>query len=272
MGDEIFFWLILFVPAACAAGFASGLLGIGGGIVLIPPFYYVFAAGGHEDVALHLAIGTSLAVVVITTLSSFLAHDRRGAADRGIIFGWAAFLMFGAAFGGALAGYVSEITLSAIFGFGLLPLVVLLFLGPEPLAAPPSDEMPRGVRRMGLASAVGFGSSLMGIGGGSFGVPALVLCGQPIHRAIGTAAGFGPLIAFPGSLVLMVSGLGVEGLPAYSFGYVNYLVLLICAPWTVMFAPLGARVAHSLPQRLLRRIFAVFVLIISLRFLARAFL
>ena len=271
MASSLLLWVGILVPVACLAGLASGLLGIGGGIVLIPALYFIFSEEGSTHVALHSAIGTSLAIVVITTLSAARAHYKRGVTDMRIIKKWAPYLSLGAVLGGALAGSVSDILLSAIFGLGLMPLVALLFWGPEPDTHPDDSLMPKGVKRGAIASSVGFASSLTGVGGGSFGVPALVLCGQPIHWAVGTAAAFGPLIAFPGSLVLLYAGLSVEGLPPYSWGYVNYAAIIICAPLTILFAPLGARLAHATPQKLLRRLFGLFVFVIALRFLIRAF-
>jgi len=258
------------VGAGLFAGFVGGLFGIGGGAVVAPALYLLFSAlGVDEAVRMHAAIGTSLSTIIATSWRSLAAHAKVGAVDYGVLRTWAPWIAAGAIAGAALAGLANTETLLIVFGAGLL-LVAAQF----GLASPDwrlASDLPGQPWRALIASSIGALSAMMGIGGGAFGVTVLTLCGRPMHQAVATASGFGAAIALPAALGYVLSGGGEEGLPPYSLGYVSAPGFVILAALTAITAPIGARLAHRLPQRALKRAFAVFLALIALNMLREAF-
>jgi uncharacterized membrane protein YfcA len=252
----------LFIVAMCAAGIfgglIAGLLGVGGGIVVVPVLYVVL--GGLKvdpDVAIKVAVATSLATIMITSLSSANSHRKRDAVDYGILRTWAIPIVVGVVLGTILAGAAKGWVLSAIFGtVALLVALNMLFRG---TGAKVADDFPNAAVRYGSGFVIGLISSMMGIGGGTLSVPILSAFGFDIRRAVGTASAIGFLIAIPGTLSYMVVGWGVPGLPFGSLGYVNLLAFIALVPLTAIFAPIGAHLAHTIPKRALSYAFAVFL-------------
>jgi uncharacterized protein len=247
-------------------GFVAGLIGVGGGIVLVPVLYYGLGQlGVGVEVRMHLAVGTSLSTIVFTAWRSARAHRAQGAVDDGLLRAWIAPVLLGVLAGSAVAGVLDGRLLTALFGAIALAVSLHMAFGrPEwRLAGLPGA----GPWRAALGAALGFGSVLLGLGGGTLGVPVLTLLGVPIRRAVGTAAGLGVLIAVPGTLGFVLSGLGVPGRPPLSLGYVNLPSLALIAPATMLAAPLGARAAHALPRAHLRAIFSLFLALTGLRML-----
>uniref|UniRef100_UPI00356AAFF0 sulfite exporter TauE/SafE family protein n=1 Tax=Actibacterium sp. TaxID=1872125 RepID=UPI00356AAFF0 len=172
------------------AGVLAGLLGVGGGIVLVPAFLYTFTALGYAGPQLmQICLATSLATIIVTSVRSVLSHNKKGAVDWDILKTWAPGIVLGAIVGVLVAASLRSATLQGVFG--VLALVIALYLGFGRAHWRIGPAMPKGAARAGLSPAVGFLSVLMGIGGGSFGVPIMTLYGVPIHRAVATAAGFG---------------------------------------------------------------------------------
>ncbi|MEO1251100.1 MAG: sulfite exporter TauE/SafE family protein [Pseudomonadota bacterium] len=258
-------WLIAgMLAAGCATGFAAGLFGIGGGIITVPVLYAVFhATGVGEDPSLKSAIGTSLAVIIVTSIGSLLAHHRAGHVDLAVLRSWAPWIAAGSAFGGAIARFVPVEALAAVFVGGAF------YIGARRLA-PRKTRSRRSVdlqaRHMKIPWGLGAGvfSSLMGLGGGAVGVMAMTLAGRPMHQAIATSAGFGLAVAVPGALGFIVTGWTAPGLPALSAGYVNLPAFAAVAATAGVAAPLGARVAHLLDATLLSRIFAIYVFVAAI--------
>jgi len=252
------------VATGLIAGVIAGLLGVGGGIVVVPVLYEALGAIGVADEArMHVAVGTSLATVLATAVVSARAHHRKGALDRDLLKQWAVWILIGALVGTALAGSVRGAVLTLVFA--TVALGVSAFMG---LTTPDLRLRPRppdGLARVGAGGLIGAFSAMMGIGGGTLAVPFFSACGVPVHRAVGTAAAIGFVIALPGSIGFVVSGWGNEALPELSFGFINLLGLLLIAPATTLTAPWGARLAHRLSQVGLRRAFALFLLLSSLR-------
>jgi len=247
-------------------GFVAGLIGVGGGIVLVPVLYHGLAQlGVAADVRMHVALGTSLSTIVFTAWRSARAHRQRGAVDAALLRGWIAPVLLGVAAGSALAGVLDGRLLAALFGAVAVAVSLHMAFGsPEWRVA----ELPSaGPWRAALGAALGFASVLLGLGGGTLGVPVLTLLGVPIRRAVGTAAGLGVLIALPGTLGYVLTGLGVSGRPLWSLGYVHLPSLALIAPATALAAPLGARAAHALPRARLRALFAIFLALTGLRML-----
>ncbi len=260
--------LLAFLLAVGAlAGVLAGLLGVGGGIVLVPAFYYAFDALGFAGAnAMQVCVATSLATIVVTSLRSVRAHHRRGAVEVPVLRGWAAGIAAGALVGSLTATQLRTETLTAIFA--CLALAVAAWMGLSRSHWRLAEAMPVGWRRWLYAPWVGFLSVLMGIGGGSFGVPLMTLHGVPIHRAVATAAGFGLLIAVPAVILFLV--LPAQGLrPPGTVGLVNLPAFGVVVAMTVLTAPLGARLAHATDPARLKRIFAAFLLLVALNMLRK---
>lgn len=262
--------LVLALAATGAfAGLIAGLFGIGGGVVMVPAMYYAFQVLGYtDDRLMHVAVGTSLTVIVATSLRSVTAHARHGAVDFAVLRGWAPWIVMGTLIGSVLAHLSPGALLAGLFGAMTLILSLQFFFGrPEWQLR---DSLPGGFARIGLANLIGLLSAMMGIGGGVFGVTLMTLCGKSIHRAVATAAGFGVAIGIPGAIGFIVNGWGSDVVP-YSLGYVNLPGFALLAGSAFFVAPLGARLAHSLPERTLKRLFAIGLAVVGAMLLREAF-
>jgi uncharacterized membrane protein YfcA len=270
--QELFVLAATLSAAGILAGVLAGLLGVGGGIVLVPVLELAFAtAGVPADLRMHLAVGTSLASIVPTALSSARAHAARGAIDSRLARRWSPAIAAGATLGAIIAAGVRGAVLSAVFG------VVALAAGLRMIAGQGSggdgrDRQPAAGKWLPLPVAIGTVSAMMGIGGGTLSVPVMTALGLPVHRAVGTSSWFGLWIAVPAAAGFAWLGRGVAGLPAFSAGYVNLMALVVLLPATVLAAPLGVRLAHRLSRRRLSAIFGAFLLLTSARMLYRAWM
>ena len=254
------------VIAGVVGGLVAGMLGVGGGIVVVPILYHVLAAlGVDESVRMHIAVGTSLATIIPTSFSSASAHNKKGAVDWDLLKRWAIPMLLGVLAGSALAAYVRGQTLSLIFAGVALPVALHFALWGEKKRI--ADRLPGGIAGLALPFGIGGISTMMGIGGGTVGVPTLTLCGYPIHRAVGTASAFGAIISIPGTIGAILAGWYAGGLPPYSLGYVNLLGFLLIAPVSFFMAPAGARLAHMTDKNRLRMVFALFIAITAARML-----
>lgn len=250
------------------AGVVSGLLGVGGGIVLVPAFFYAFNALGYGDgQVMQVCVATSLATIVITSLRSVAAHNRKGAVDWGVLKAWAPWLVISAAVGVFVAARVPSMALQAVFG--VLAGLAGLWMAFGRDDARLGDAMPGEPVRGMLASAVGFFSAMMGIGGGTFGVPLMTLYAMPIHRAVATASGFGVLIAVPAVVGFLL--VQAEGAPPWTLGAVNGPAFLLVIGTTLLTTPWGVKLAHSMNPKPLKRAFAVFLTLVALNMLRKVF-
>ncbi|WP_226925804.1 MULTISPECIES: sulfite exporter TauE/SafE family protein [unclassified Meridianimarinicoccus] len=260
----------LLVLTGAVAGIMAGLLGVGGGIVIVPVLFLLSdALNISPDIAMHLAVGTSLATIIPTSISSARSHNRKGAIDWDLLRGWAPFVFVGAGIGGLLAKVFSSLVLTGIFGCVAL-IVALNMIKPKQIIVaqqPPTSVAGRGV----LATLIGGFSALMGIGGGTLSVPILTLFSFPVHRAVGTASAFGLVIAVPAVLGFIWAGWGVEGRPPWSLGYVSLPAAVLIFSTSIFAAPQGARLAHWLSPAKLRFAFAVFLGLTALRMLSAVF-
>lgn len=252
------------------AGILAGLLGVGGGIVIVPVLYHVFSGIGiDEAVRMHLAVGTSLATIVATSMRSMRAHRAKDAVDADLLRGLALPIIAGVLLGSLIAGGVDGGALMAVFAAVALIVAIHMAFGRESWRI--ADVFPAGVTRAAIGAVIGLISVLMGIGGGTLGVPILNLYNIPIHRAVGTATGFGLIIAVPGTIAMILNGWGASGLPPFSLGYVNLIGFALIVPTTILAAPWGARIAHAISRPALRRAFAVFLALTSLRMMGDLF-
>jgi uncharacterized membrane protein YfcA len=270
MSPELIWFGVGLICAGLAAGFVGGLFGIGGGVVIVPALYFVFTAlEVDESVRMHVAVGTSLSTIISTSWRSLSTHAKAGAVDYDVLKAWAPWITFGALIGAALAGLASTEVLLIVFGAGLLLIAAQMGFGNPNWRI--AQELPKGAARAGVAGGIGVFSAMMGIGGGAFGVTLMTLCGRPIHQAVATASGFGAAIALPATIGYAIAGWGREGLPPYSVGFVSVPGFLALAALTAITAPIGARLAHRLPQLTLKRLFAIVLGVIALNMLREAF-
>lgn len=248
------------------SGIAAGLLGIGGGAILVPALSNALLLIGFDaDVVQHVAVGTSLAIIIPTGIMSAQAHHRRGAMDVGVLKLWAPFIVIGTFVGGLMAGWFSGNALRIVFA-------VMAFIIAANIVFAFQTRLMGHLKGSTLthrlsALVVGYISSLMGIGGGSLTVPTLVAFGESMHKAVGTSAGIGVAIAISGTLGFIVSGWGIAGLPPLSLGFVNVVALVLVGALAALCAPIGAALAHRLDQKTLKYVFAIFLVLVGLNML-----
>ena len=266
------YWLL--VPALAAAGLVSGtlggLFGIGGGAILVPALYQLFVfLGIDEAVRMQLAVGTSLGIIVPTSIRSFFSHKSHGAVDFSYLRQAAPWVILGVGLGSLAAAFISGRGLRFIFAMMALLMALKMVLGRADWRL--WDDYPPLPILGALTSSIGFFSVLMGIGGGIFNTILMTLSGRDIHRAVATSSGVGVLISIPGMAGFMLAGLGRSGLPPMSLGFVSLLGGALVIPTSIFMAPYGARLAHSLSRQGLERAFAIFLIIISARFFLSLF-
>jgi uncharacterized membrane protein YfcA len=250
-------------------GIIAGMLGVGGGIVVVPVLESALAvAGMPADSRMHIAVATSLATIIPTSLSSTGAHDRRGAVDWSLAASWAPALLIGALAGSLVASHARGSTLSLVFGFVALAVAIKMTLPLDGLQL--RSAAPRGCAGSIVAGTIGAVSAMMGIGGGTLAVPTLTLVGTPIHRAVGTASFFGLLIGVPGTMGYLLAAPAIDA-PPLTIGLVSLIGAALIAPGSILTAPLGAKFAHALSRRTLALIFGLFLFVVSIRMLLRGF-
>uniref|UniRef100_UPI00261415F2 sulfite exporter TauE/SafE family protein n=1 Tax=uncultured Brevundimonas sp. TaxID=213418 RepID=UPI00261415F2 len=247
----------------------AGLFGVGGGTVIVPAVFYAFevlGVGGESN--LHVAIGTSLLTIVATSWRSLRAHRAHGAVDEVVLRTWTPWVAFGGLVGAAAAGVTSMEGLAIVYAVCLAAVAAQMALMPEGRAL--RGDLPTGWGRRGFGTLIGGLSAMMGIGGGSFGGMLMTLCGRPIHQAVATASGFGVAIGAAATLGFVVFGWDAAGRPPLSLGYVNAPGAVVMAVLTTAVAPWGARLAHALDRRVLRRAFALYLLVTAAVVAAKA--
>ena len=256
--------IILFLICGVVAGLMAGLLGLGGGLVIVPFLNYVFrfSAALPEELSLRLAMGTSLATILFTAASSTRAHARRGSVLWPLVRPLAPALALGTALGSGVAAALPVLGLKAFFACFLVAVSAQMLADYYPASR--GAEPARAVLAGG-GLVIGGVSSLVGIGGGTLSVPFLRWCGVEMRQAVGTSAALGWAIAAAGSLGYAVNGWGAPDLPPFSLGYVSLPATLGVAAPSIFFAPLGVRLSHALPVNTLRKFFAVFLILLAAR-------
>ena len=251
---------------AAIAGFLAGLLGIGGGLVLVPSLYFIFSSFGYAgEHLMHVAVGTSLATIMATGVSSARSHYKRGAVDVELIKKIGPGLILGVILGSLVASMVNSFWLKCFFVPALFVLATLMLINPKTSAV--NKSLPSTFLTTPISAVIGLVSSLMGIGGAALNVPFMTLCHVPMHKAIGTAAAMGILVAITGTLGFLLIGLGgsADLLPPYTYGYINILALMVIMPITILMAPIGVAVAHKFSITRLKRIFSIFLFFLGFR-------
>ncbi len=253
------------------AGTLAGLLGVGGGIVIVPVLFFVFQGFGvSPESAMTIATATSLATIIPTSISSIRSHRKKGNVDFTLLKLLAPFIFLGVLSGSWLVTRVDGALLTPLFGViaTLSALNMLLRTGKSALF----QQLPGKLGRSVIGSVIGFFSSMVGIGGGTISVPLLTIYNYPAHKAVGTAAAIGLIISLPGALMMLIIGNTPADAPAGTYGLVNVAALFCIVPLTVLFAPLGAALASKLDALKLKKVFAIVLLITGLRMLAQFFL
>lgn len=261
--------IVVYCCVGVIAGLLAGLLGIGGGLVIVPMLVYVMSSQGvAPEILMHMALATSMASIMFTSISSFMAHHKRGAVQwlivRRIVIG----ILTGSFLGSCLAANMSTNFLKVFFGMFLYIVATQMLFNKKPK---PTRELPKTGGMFVTGNIIGAFSSLVGIGGGTLSVPFMTWCNVPLHKAIGTSSAIGLPIAVAGTIGYIINGIGAEGLPPLSIGYVSVPALLGISLVSVLFAPLGVKLAHSLPVVRLKKVFAFLLFVVGTRMLFTLF-
>lgn len=245
----------------CISGFLAGLLGIGGGMLLVPALTYLATAQGFPaGYVVKMAVATSLATILFTSLASVRAHHKRGAVRWDVVKLLAPGIVAGSLLGAQIARLLSTKTLALVFAVFVTYSAVQLFIDKKPK---PSRQLPQGAGMFGAGTVIGTLSSLVGAGGGFISVPFMAWCNIAIHSAVATSSALGFPIALAGTIGYLLAGWNLQGTPGGSFGYLYLPALLLIAVTSVIFAPLGARAAHTLNVRQLKRAFAGLLFVLA---------
>jgi uncharacterized membrane protein YfcA len=264
---------LLLIAVGALAGFLAGVFGIGGGAVLVPVFYECFRlAGVPLDVRMPLCIGTSLAIIIPTSIRSYQAHRARGAVDMDVLRRWAVPVLIGVIAGSIIARCAPERLFKVVFVLVAWSAAARLLFGRENWRL--GDDLPRGPLMKGFGIGVGLLSTLMGIGGGLFSNLLMTFYGRPIHQSVATSAGLAVLISIPGALGYVYAGwpaaahyptVAALQLP-FALGYVSLIGAILVMPTSLLVAPLGVKVAHLMSRRTLEVAFGLYLLTVGSRF------
>lgn len=264
--NDLIFLAVSLVAAGAVTGLLAGLFGVGGGAVIVPVLYEVFRViGVPEEVRMPLVVGTSLAVIIPTSIRSYRAHLAKGLVDTSIIKIWAAPVVLGVLGGSFIARYAPPDVFKAVFvAVAFASAMRLLFASDRWKLG---DDMPGPFLMRVYGVIIGVLSSLMGIGGGQLSSLFMTFYGRPIHQAVATSSGLGILISIPGALGYIYAGWPkMDLLPPLSLGYVSFIGFLLFIPTSIWTAPIGARLAHRLSKRRLEVAFGIFLLVVCARF------
>lgn len=263
--------LLALVATGVFAGILAGLLGVGGGIVIVPVLFFLFQSFGvSPESAMLVATATSLATIVPTSISSIRSHNKKGNVDFDLLKRWSVFILIGVLAGSWLVTRVEGTILTILFGvIATLSALNMLFRTGKSALYP---KLPNTSGQSVMATSAGFFSAMVGIGGGTISVPLLTLYNYPTHKAVGTAAAIGLIISLPGALTMLILGSTPTDAPIGTVGLVNLFAFICIVPLTVLFAPLGASLAAKLDAAKLKKIFALVLLFTGLRMLAQLFL
>lgn len=272
MAEFTFPVLLLLGFIGCFAGFLAGLLGLGGGIIYIPMFLWAFGVFKvAPEVIVHVAFGTSLGIILPTAVSSSLVHLRNGHLHLDQLARLAAGSAIGALLGAKLASLTPGIWLKALFGLMLLAIALRIFFS-HPRFPEKNEEKVTSTRLVCVGFAGGCFAAFFGVSGAVVVLPLLLLgLRQPMHTAIASSSALMVISCFVGTTAYMFHGWGNTALPSFSVGFVNLLVVAVCAPSTTLFARFGAHVAHRFSHDRLVKIFAVVLIVVGLRMVGSIF-
>lgn len=254
-----------YLALGAGAGLLAGLLGIGGGLIIVPAFYFLFERLALPcELLMHFAVGSSLATVVFTSLTSAYSHHRHGAVRWPAVGALTPGILLGAALGAITADYLPNTVMRTVFGWFEVLVAVQMAWNLKPAA---QRDLPGSLAMAGVGGFVGWASTVLGIGGGTLSVPFLLWCNVPIRQAVATSAACGLPIAAMGAAGFAATGWNTDSLPAWTTGYLYWPAIGVVVAGSVLFAPLGARLTHRLPVPILKRAFALVVVIVGIRML-----
>lgn len=257
--------LLVYLLVGAFAGVIAGLLGVGGGLIIVPVLVLLFQQWGFADsVLMHLAIGTSLATIVVTAISSMYAHHKHGAVDWTVFRQLTPGIIAGALAGAIIADFMPTRALQLFFA--VFEIAVAIQIGFQ-LMASPQRTLPGTVGMTTAGGVIGALSAVVGIGGGTLTIPFLIWCNIALRKAVATSSATGLPIAVAGAAGFALAGWNAPQLPAWSSGYIYWPALVGIAAASALFAPVGARLAHTLPVHVLRRFFAIFLAVLGVRML-----
>jgi len=257
--------ILILLGMGAIAGTLAGLLGIGGGIIIVPVLAIVFAKQGiSPDVLMHVSIGTSLATIVITSLSAIRTHQQHGAIHWPVFKQITPGILFGGFLGAAIAKFIPGDDLRLIFGIFMLIVAAQMIFGNT---TKPHRQLPKTPGMLLAGTFIGAMSSLMGVGGGSMSVPFMTWCNVAIRNAIATSSAIGLPIAVSGVIGFVITGWGVEHRPVLSIGFVNFPAFISIVVASTLFAPVGAKITHRISPQRLRQFFGYFLLVLSVKIL-----
>ena len=263
--NEIINLLVVLAIAASVAGFMAGLLGVGGGIIIVPALYYAFTVLDFDIVTrMHLSVGTSLAIIIPTSIISTKTHMEYDAVDFKMVKSFGLFILIGVILGTFLAVNLKTPALVLFFSiFAFMVGLFFIFLREKIVEKPKKiSEIVKNISGI----VIGFISVPLGIGGGSLMVPFMRNCGYDIRKSIGTAAAIGFLIAISGTITLIISGKIINNITSpYSYEYFNFLGFIVFVPVTMVMARIGAKAVYKINKKLLSKIFGTFLIIVSVR-------
>lgn len=266
--SELMLLALALAGAGMVTGLLAGLFGVGGGTVIVPVLYEIFRLMGvAEDVRMPLCVGTSLAIIIPTSIRSFRGHLAKGAVDMPVLRLWFWPVIIGVALGGYIAADAPAWLFKVVFVVVAGISAIKLLFGRDNWRL--SDDLPGSGVMRAYGFAIGIASALMGIGGGAISNLLLTLHGRPIHRAVATSAGLGVIISIPGFLAYVIGGWPkMSQLPPFSLGYVSLIGVALMIPTSMLAAPWGVRIAHALPQRRLETAFGLYLALVAGRFVA----
>ncbi len=260
--------VLLLLSLGAVAGFLAGLLGVGGGIVLVPGLYYIFGSlqsqfGFDPAYLMHMSVATSLAIIVPTGSSSAFAHHKKGGVDFDLVKAIGGGIVIGVIVATWIAKGLDVQTMRMIFATALMIMACIMILGRSRFQAE-DGEPPKQPKTSIAGFVIGTISTMIGIGGATLSVPYMSMHGIKMHRAVGTASALGLVISIPATIGFMIIGWSLDNLPPFSLGYVNALAWICIIPVSVMIAPLGAKAAHKISVRRLKITFAIFMIVVAL--------
>ncbi len=262
---ELLPFALAMLTASAIAGIMAGIFGIGGGAILVPVLYqFLTMLGIDEVIRMHVCVGTSLAIIIPTSLRSFTAHLKKGAVDVELLKKWIIAVPSGVILASLVAASISSAGLRIIFALIAIMVALRLLFNRESWRL--GDDVPKNPVRAIVGFVIGFLSTLMGIGGGVLTNTFMTLFNRPMHQAVATSSGVGVLISIPATLGFIWAGWDAENLPPFSIGYVNIVAVLLVIPVTVLIAPLGVKIAHAMEKRQLEIAFGFFLLLVAARY------
>jgi uncharacterized membrane protein YfcA len=264
-------YILSLLAAGVASGFIAGLFGVGGGIVRIPIFLFLFPIFGiHSDILMHMSAGTSLALAIPSAVMASRAQYKAGNLDLNFLKLWVPALTLGVVIGIFAMRYVTSRFLEQVFAFVILFVSIQMFFTTSKFKL--TKEVPGAIVKASTAIIIGVLSKMMGLAGGSFTTPTLTAFGYPVHRSIAVASAGGFFISIIGAAGSAINGIGIHGRPQFSLGYIDLTAVLVMIAPVIIMAPQGVRLANHLSQEGLRKVFAIFFFIVALEMMRTLYL